>query len=80
MSQAQTNNTHELDVRPYACPVPIIKVSNFMRTLSEGDVLKISARGDSTVADLAALCSRTGDKMVDHSKSDEELTFFIRKS
>ena len=40
MSHAQTNNTHELDVRPYACPMPIIKVSNFMKVLSEGDVLK----------------------------------------
>ena len=80
MSQAQTNNTHELDVRPYACPMPIIKVSNFMKTLSEGNVLKISARGDGTIKDLAALCSRTGDHMVEHFKNEEELTFFIRKS
>jgi len=80
MSHAQTINTHELDVRPYACPVPIIKVSNFMKTLSEGDVLKISARGDGTIKDLAALCSRSGDQMVEHIKDEEELTFFIRKS
>jgi len=80
MSHAQINNTHELDVRSYACPMPIIKVSNFMKVLSEGDVLKISARGDGTLKDLAALCSRTGDQMVEHIKNDEELTFFIRKS
>ena len=80
MSHAQTNSSHELDVRPYACPMPIIKVSNFMKVLSEGDVLKISARGDGTLNELAALCSRTGDQMVEHIKDDEELTFFIRKS
>lgn len=80
MSHAQTISTHELDVRPYACPMPIIKVSNFMKTLSEGDVLKISARGDGTIKDLAALCSRSGDQMVEHIKDEEELTFFIRKS
>lgn len=80
MPQEQANNTHELDVRPYACPMPIIKVSNFMKTLSEGDVLKISARGDGTVKDLAALCSRTGDQIVGHIKNEEELTFFIRKT
>ena len=80
MSHTQINNTHELDVRSYACPLPIIKVSNFMKALSEGDVLKISARGDGTLKDLAALCSRSGDQMVEHIKNDEELTFFIRKS
>jgi len=80
MSHAQINNTHELDVRPYACPMPIIKVSNFMKVLTQGDVLKITARGDGTLKDLAALCSRTGDQMVEHIKNDEELTFFIRKS
>ena len=80
MAHAQTNNTHELDIRPYACPMPIIKVSNFMKALSEGDVLKISAHGDGTLNDLAALCSSTGDQMVEHIKNDEELTFFIRKS
>jgi tRNA 2-thiouridine synthesizing protein A len=80
MSHAQINNTHELDVRPYACPMPIIKVSNFMKALSEGDVLKISARGDGTLKDLAALCSRTGDQMVEHIKNDKELTFYLRKT
>ena len=80
MSHAQTNNTHELDVRPFACPVPIIKVSNFMKTLNEGDVLKVSAKGDGTLKDLSAFCARTGDQMVEHIKQDEELTFFLRKS
>jgi len=80
MSQAQTSNTHELDVRPYACPLPIIKVSNFMKVLSQGDVLKVSARGDSTLTDLSALCARTGDQMVEHIKEDEELTFYLRKA
>ena len=80
MSQAQVRNTHEIDVRQLACPMPIIKVSNSMKTLNSGDVLKISARGEGTIRDLAALCSRTGDQMVEHIKDKEELTFFIRKS
>ena len=80
MSHAQTNNTHEIDVRPFNCPMPIIKVSNSMKTLSTGDVLKVSARGDGTLKDLSVLCARTGDQMIEHIKNDEELTFFIRKS
>ena len=80
MIHAQTNNTHELDIRPYACPMPIIKVSDFMKTLSQGDVLKVNAHGDGTIKDLAALCATSGDQMVEHIKNDEELIFFIRKS
>ena len=80
MSQIQSSNTHEIDVRSFACPMPIIKVSNVMKKLSEGDVLKVSAKGDGTLKDLSAFCSRTGDQMIEHTKDDEELTFFIRKS
>lgn len=80
MSQAQTSNTHEINVRPFACPMPVIKVSNSMKALMSGDVLKVSARGDGTLKDLSALCARTGDQMVEYIKDDDELTFFIRKS
>jgi len=80
MSQAQTNNTHELDVSSFACPMPIIKVSNFMKTLAQGDVLKVNARGDGSLKDLAALCATTGDQMVEHIKQDKELTFYLRKA
>jgi len=80
MTQAQVHNTHEIDVRKLACPMPIIKVSNSMKTLNTGDVLKVSAHGEGTIKDLAALCSRTGDQMIEHIKDNEELTFYIRKS
>jgi len=80
MSQIQTHNTHEIDVRPFACPMPIIKVSNVMKTLTEGDVLKVSAKGDGTIKDLSAFCARSGDQMIEHTQDDEELTFFIRKA
>ena len=80
MSQIQTSNTHEIDVRSFACPMPIIKVSNVMKKLAEGDVLKVSAKGDGTLKDLSAFCAGSGDQMIEHIKDDEELTFFIRKS
>jgi tRNA 2-thiouridine synthesizing protein A len=80
MSQIQTSNTHEIDVRSLACPLPIIKVSNVMKKLAEGDLLKVSAKGDGTLKDLSAFCARTGDQMIEHTKDNEELTFFIRKA
>lgn len=80
MSQIQISKTHEIDVRALACPMPIIKVSSLMKQLTEGDVLKVSAKGDGTIKDLSAFCARTGDQMIEHTKHDEELTFFIRKS
>jgi len=80
MSQAQSINTHEIDVRTFACPLPIIKVSKSLQTLNTGNVLKISAYGNSTLKDMAALCARTGDQMIEHIKNDSELTFYIRKA
>jgi tRNA 2-thiouridine synthesizing protein A len=80
MPQSQTKSTHEIDVRAYVCPVPIIKVSNSMKQLNTGDVLKVSAKGDGTLKDMSALCARTGNQMIEHINNNEELTFFIRKS
>lgn len=80
MIQAQTRNTHEVDVSNLMCPMPIIKVGQSMKDLNAGEILKVSARGDSTLKDLSAYCARTGNELVEHIKIDDELTFFIRKS
>jgi len=80
MVPAQVTNTHEIDVSNLMCPMPIIKVEKSMNDLRPGDVLKISARGESTLKDLSAYCANTGNQLIEHIKIDEELIFFIRKS
>jgi len=80
MPTTQSNNTHVIDVRPFACPLPLVKVSNYMNTLKVGDILKVSARGDEFIKDVVALCGRTGDQLIEQIKDNNELTFYIRKS
>ena len=71
MPQAQSNNTHEIDIRAFSCPMPIIKDSNSMKTLNTGDVLKVIAKGDGTLKDLSVLCARTGGQMFEHIKNND---------
>ena len=80
MRRAQTINTHEIDLRVFSWPLPVNKVSKYMETLNSGNVLKVSARGKSTLQALAVLCSKTGDQLVEYINNDNELTFYIRKT
>ena len=80
MILAQTPATREIDVSQLMCPMPIIKVGQSMNDLNQGEVLKVSANGSSTLKDLSAYCARTGNELVEHINDDEQLTFFIRKS
>jgi tRNA 2-thiouridine synthesizing protein A len=73
-------NTHEIDVRNMACPLPIIRVGKAMNALDPGEVLMISAHGEGTKKDLEAYCANTGNELLEHAKDGEELTLFIRKS
>ena len=80
MMQAQTTANSEIDVSQLMCPMPIIKVGQSMNDLNQGEVLKVSAKGSSTLKDLSAYCARTGNELVEHINDNEALTFFIRKS
>jgi len=57
--------TKVLDTKGLKCPQPIIKVAALAKTLSEGDILEVTADCPSFPKDVEAWCEKTGRILLD---------------
>ncbi len=72
--------TKVLDARGLLCPMPVVKAAKEMRSLEDGDVLKILATDRGAIADFPAWADDTGNELlVWHQEDDGVLVFFIKK-
>jgi TusA-related sulfurtransferase len=55
---------HILDCKNLNCPMPIVKVSKSIKTMSVGDTLEISATDPAFKADIEAWVRKTGNELV----------------
>ena len=69
-----------LDARGLLCPMPIVKAGKEIRSLDEGQILKIIATDRGAIADFPAWADDTDNELLEWSEeSDGSLVFFIRK-
>ncbi len=70
-----------LDARGLLCPMPIVKASKDMKTLSPGQVLKVLATDRGAIADFPAWADDTGNELLTwHEAGDGTLVFYLKKS
>jgi tRNA 2-thiouridine synthesizing protein A len=69
----------ELDARGLDCPLPILRTKKALGALASGDVLKIVATDPGSVRDFQAFAKQTGHELLEHSQTDREFVFFLRK-
>jgi len=69
-----------LDAKGLNCPLPILKAKKALKTLEAGNTLEILSTDPGSVADFAAFCRTTGNKLVEQSDADGIWTYLIRKS
>jgi TusA-related sulfurtransferase len=70
--------TRILDARGLVCPVPIMKISKEAKTMSHGEILKVSASDPAFEPDLRAWSKQTGHEIVSLEKEGETVTAVIR--
>jgi NADPH-dependent 2,4-dienoyl-CoA reductase/sulfur reductase-like enzyme/peroxiredoxin family protein/TusA-related sulfurtransferase/rhodanese-related sulfurtransferase len=78
-NEEHDKNTLELNACGLACPGPIMKVSNELKKMSEGNVLKVRATDPGFKNDIKAWCNSTGNKLVSVEKSKDEIVAIIQK-
>jgi len=61
------------------CPGPIMKVSENIKTLSDGDQLTVTATDPAFASDIDVWCQRTGNQMVGLSRENGIFTVVIQK-
>lgn len=68
---------HELDVTNTLCPIPVIKTQNKIKTLNEGDQLKVVATDPGTLQDIPAWCRINGHQVISTEQQDREILIWI---
>ncbi len=71
---------HTLDARNLLCPMPVIRTQNKIRTLADGDTLKVICTDPGALSDIPAWCRINGHNVLDTQKGDRELVITIRIS
>ncbi|MFA7411603.1 MAG: FAD-dependent oxidoreductase [Tissierellaceae bacterium] len=73
-------NIIKLDACGLSCPGPIIKVSDRVKEMNEGEVLEVLSTDPGFLKDIDAWCKNTGNILVKKEKEDRKFLAQIRKS
>jgi tRNA 2-thiouridine synthesizing protein A len=78
MTTIQVDQT--LDARGLACPMPIVKTAQLMKTLTSGQTLEVIATDPGSVKDFAAWSRTTGNPLLESSADGTTFRFLLQKS
>ncbi|MDP6374588.1 MAG: sulfurtransferase TusA [Pseudomonadales bacterium] len=73
------DSDHEIDARGLTCPEPLMIVRHKVREMSEGEIVYVRATDPSTERDLVSFCRFLGHALLESTRSDGLLEFWIRK-
>jgi tRNA 2-thiouridine synthesizing protein A len=79
MSQPVESNL-KLNLEGLLCPIPIVKVSQAVKTLKVGDVLEATATDPGVLADIPAWTKSTGNELISIQKEGKLITFLIKRA
>ena len=71
--------TRTLDLKGFACPIPIVKTAQAMKALGPGDVIEVLATDAGSVKDFAAWSRATSNPVVEQSIDGGVYRFLIMK-
>ena len=71
--------TRTLDLKGFACPIPIVRTAQAMKQLAAGDVVEVLATDAGSVKDFAAWSRTTGHPIVEQTQGAGVYRFVIMK-
>jgi tRNA 2-thiouridine synthesizing protein A len=71
--------TTQLDCRGLACPMPIVKTAQAMKTLHAGHLIEVLATDRGALKDFVAWAKATGNRLVEQREEDGVLHFVLEK-
>lgn len=70
---------HTFNAQGMSCPLPIIKLAELMKTMGEGQVLRLLADDAGALEDIPAWCRRTGNPLISIVEEEGVIVALIRK-
>lgn len=70
---------HTLDVKGLACPLPIIKLAQKIKTMELGQIIEVLATDPGSVPDIAAWSKQSGNEILKHEKDGKIFKFYVAR-
>jgi tRNA 2-thiouridine synthesizing protein A len=78
MSEIKT--AAQLDLRGLLCPLPVVKISQAIKTVQIGELVEATATDAGVLADIPAWARSTGHELVSLDKMDnKEFRFIVKR-
>lgn len=68
---------HVLDARGLLCPLPVIRVQDFVEALPPGDVVEVMATDPGALNDIPAWCRINGHQVLSAEEKNNEIRITI---
>lgn len=68
---------HELDASRLLCPMPVIRTQDKIKTLSMGDILKVTCTDPGALNDIPAWCRINGHSVIETLRTNNEIIVTI---
>ncbi|MDH3410910.1 MAG: sulfurtransferase TusA family protein [Gammaproteobacteria bacterium] len=69
---------HVLDARKLLCPMPVIRLQNFVSGASSGDVVEVLCTDPGACSDIPAWCRINGHQLVSIDDQHDELVITVK--
>jgi tRNA 2-thiouridine synthesizing protein A len=69
----------KLDLKGLVCPIPIVKISQAIKTVNVGDVIEAYATDPGVLGDIPAWCKTSGNELVTMERADKNFRFLVRR-
>ena len=69
----------ELDLKGLLCPLPVVKVSQNIKTIQVGGIIKAVATDIGALADFPSWARTTGNEVLKTERKDKDLIFYIKR-
>jgi len=69
----------ELNLKGMLCPMPMVKVSQNIRNVPVGGIIKAIATDPGSLADIPSWAKSTGNEVIKTEKIEKDLIFYIRR-
>ncbi|WP_341770263.1 sulfurtransferase TusA family protein [Allofrancisella inopinata] len=67
----------ELSLERLLCPMPVIKTQNMLKTMSSGELLKVTCTDPGTMHDIPAWCKVNDYKLIEAKEVNAKFEFII---
>jgi|APFre7841882724_1041349.scaffolds.fasta_scaffold09764_2 tRNA 2-thiouridine synthesizing protein A len=69
----------ELDLRGLLCPLPMVRVSQNIKNIPVGGIIKATATDPGSLADIPSWARTTGNEVLKTEKDGKDIIFFVKR-